>query len=71
MLSVHNMSGGTLSTKQSSTYVHINLVKEKNNNNNDNNKLHCLPKSLISQKYKKYSPAKYAVLVFLQRSRFL
>ena len=44
MLSVHNKSGGTLNTKQSSTYVHINLVKEKNNNNNDNNKLQYLQK---------------------------
>ena len=42
MWSVHKKSGGTLNTKQSSTYVHINLVK--NNNNNDNNKLQYLQK---------------------------
>ena len=62
-MSVHNKSGGTLNTKQSSTYVHINLVFKKNDNNND--KLQYLPKSLISQKYKKYSPTKYALLLYL------
>ena len=36
---------------------------KKNDNNND--KLQYLPKSLISQKYLKYSPAKYALLLYL------
>ena len=33
----------------------------KKNNDNDNDKLQYLPRSLISQKYKKYSPAKYTL----------
>ena len=51
MLSVHNKIWGNINTKKSRTYAHINLVKKNNDNNND--KLQYLPKSLISQKYKK------------------
>ena len=36
----------------------------KQKNNNDNDKLQCFPKKiLISLKYKKYSPAKYPLLL--------
>ena len=37
----------------------------KKNNDNDNDKLQYLPRSLISQKYKKYSPAKYTLFLYL------
>ena len=67
-MSVQYKTGGTLNTKKSSTYVLINLVScimysvhVKKNNDNDNDKLQYLPRSLISQKYKKYSPAKYTL----------
>ena len=64
MLSVHNKSGGTLNTEKSRMFMYT-LFQLKKNNDNDNEKLQYLPKSLIFQKYKKYSPAKYALLLYL------
>ena len=46
----------------------IGQVKQNRNNDNDNDKLqlyNVLQKRLISQKYKKYSPGKYAMLLYL------
>ena len=40
------------------------LIQLKKNKDNNNDKLQYLPKSLISQKYQKYSPAKYLAVFY-------
>ena len=40
------------------------MLKNRNYDN-DNDKLQCFTKTLISQKYKKNSPGKYALLLYL------
>ena len=71
MLSVHNKIGGTLNTAVQMYILNYfaplmtRVCKKNRNYDNDNDKLKCLQKRLISQKYKKCSPGKYAMLLYV------
>ena len=41
------------------------MIKKNRNYDNDNDKLQCFTKTFNSQKYKKNSPGKYAILLYV------
>lgn len=60
--------GGLNSLNKASAFISITHIPKngKQNNDNVNNKLQCFTKkNLISPKFKKYSTAKYALLLYL------
>ena len=73
MLSVHNKIWGNLNTIERSTNVHIKIFSSFNvwgmlknrNYENDNDKLQCFKKTLILKNIKKFSPGKYATLLYV------